>query len=514
MYNVLLAEDEPPILFMIKALIEASHSSFQVNNWAFNGKEAWAIVQRQKPDVLVTDIKMPFIDGLELMAKVKDMDPRIPCIVLTGFHDFEFVRDALRLHAFDYLLKPVKEEQLKQVLDKLFKQLAENSADNETGIIRHCIYYGKDVGEEMKARIATLPYAKYDLLLVRAGAASKLVYDTLNPGRRPIRLVQMDLIELITPSGIAVWVLDGLQLNEKIIVMASNFAGEIVHPDAFAEELLRRLQERSAIPFHVFVGDSVERPELLRDAADQLRRVVTLQTRLHRSGVYPTTRLQQDAGNAMDEDIINRCKLIVQEEKFDVFMKALELWSKEWLNRDYTQELLEMILQTMISKYEQIWYTTRIEFDANEVVASCTCLPQVVEEFGNYMKPFFERRVRSQQAASAKDLVHTIEHYLNTHYMEPISNEMYHSLFGYNKNYISNVFSEIMGIPPSKYLMKVRILKAKSLIVEQPHLPLKTVAELVGYDDPLYFSRVFKNEIGFSPKEYREMISRGEELER
>ncbi|WP_283214691.1 response regulator transcription factor [Paenibacillus sp. HWE-109] len=515
----MLAEDEPPILFMMKAMIEEAHPSFKVRQWAFNGKDAWAMIQQQKPDVLITDIKMPFIGGLELVSKVKELDPQILCLILTGYNDFEYVRTALQLQACDYLLKPVKEEQLKQTLVKLADQLDQITLDAETALIKHYVNYGNGFdSRRYLGRKVELSYSYYNYFLVRAGAASKLEYDILNPGKEAIKLLQRKMVVDIVPAGTGVWIMEGPQLNEKIIVIGDPHLWEPNTSEQFADLLINHLRGlNSDIPFHVFTGQSVKLPELLREAIDQLRKIVHLCTRIHRSGLYPVIGVaEEQKENYLSPDLLAKCMQLVQENSYVHFNKSLMMWSVDWERKDFSQEKIEAILEAIVLKFEQYLGGGQLrslnEFDANEIISTCTSIPQIVEEFGNYIKPNFERGSRVQQA-SAKDLVSRIEEYLNTHYMDPISNEIYQNIFGYNKNYISNVFSEVKGLPPSKYLMKLRIQKAKLLIEEHIELPLKTVAERVGYDDPLYFSRVFRNETGFSPKDYKEMLSRQREGE-
>lgn len=98
-----------------------------------------------------------------------------------------------------------------------------------------------------------------------------------------------------------------------------------------------------------------------------------------------------------------------------------------------------------------------------------------------------------------------IEEYMITHISLPVTLQLLSDKFGYSPSYICNLFRTIKGVPPVKYLNAIRINKAKELISQQPDFLLREIAAIVGYDDPLYFSRIFKKETGFGPKEYRKM---------
>lgn len=125
MYNVIIAEDSKPILRHIRMLIESSGLPVRVTATSSNGLEALERLQDGQADILLTDIRMPKLDGLGLIEQAKALNPRLQAVLITGYSDFDYARRALNLHAFDYLLKPVDQAQLSDVLERLITQLAE-----------------------------------------------------------------------------------------------------------------------------------------------------------------------------------------------------------------------------------------------------------------------------------------------------------------------------------------------------------------------------------------------------
>lgn len=123
MYKVFLADDELWVTIGVKKLIEKTGLPFQVIGEAMNGIMALEAIIEKKPDVLITDIRMPGYDGLELAEQLKARQQDIKVILLSGYADFEYARKALRLGTFEYLLKPVKYEQLEETLQKLLDEL-------------------------------------------------------------------------------------------------------------------------------------------------------------------------------------------------------------------------------------------------------------------------------------------------------------------------------------------------------------------------------------------------------
>ena len=128
-YSVIVAEDEELLLNNLVQKIEHVDSDFQVVGTAQTGAQAYTLIEKLNPEVLITDIRMPVMDGIALIAKVREHFPLIKCIITSGFSDFEYARSAITLSVSDYLLKPIDSEELGGVLDKIKRefQIAQNS---------------------------------------------------------------------------------------------------------------------------------------------------------------------------------------------------------------------------------------------------------------------------------------------------------------------------------------------------------------------------------------------------
>ncbi|MDO4294258.1 MAG: response regulator [Eubacteriales bacterium] len=122
MYKVVIADDEVWIGFGIKKLIHKSGKPFLVEGEAPNGIRAYELVREIRPDLLITDIRMPGLTGLELMRRLRQEGFSTSVVIISGYAEFEYAREALQLGAFDYLLKPVEEESLYAILDRYWLQ--------------------------------------------------------------------------------------------------------------------------------------------------------------------------------------------------------------------------------------------------------------------------------------------------------------------------------------------------------------------------------------------------------
>lgn len=122
-YGIFVVDDEPLILRTIKRNIESAHDRFVVVGEALNGEDAFELIQATKPDVVFTDVRMPVLDGLGLLEKLRSLPNPPISVVVSGYEDFQYVKHALRLGVTDYLLKPVQRQELTHVLTNVHHEL-------------------------------------------------------------------------------------------------------------------------------------------------------------------------------------------------------------------------------------------------------------------------------------------------------------------------------------------------------------------------------------------------------
>lgn len=128
-FSVIVVDDEKLITRNIATKIEKTNSAFKVIQLAYDGEQAFSLIKQYLPDVVFSDIKMPIWDGLELLQNIRMHFPSIKVVMVSGYDDFELVRNALQQDAFDYLLKPIRQEDLTKTLQKLESQLRAKRQD-------------------------------------------------------------------------------------------------------------------------------------------------------------------------------------------------------------------------------------------------------------------------------------------------------------------------------------------------------------------------------------------------
>ena len=152
MFKVLIAEDEPPIMRMIKSTLESVDSDFKVTECCINGKNAVEKLKNEDLDIVITDIKMPIMTGIELAGWIYQNKPDTKVIIVSGYSDFEYARKALEYKVFDYLLKPISKDKVSELTQRIKSEIADKNKmfdENNTIVILACagayLLYGSEV---------------------------------------------------------------------------------------------------------------------------------------------------------------------------------------------------------------------------------------------------------------------------------------------------------------------------------------------------------------------------------
>ena len=139
MLKVFVVEDEPFLLRTIKQMIVNSHPGFSVVGEALNGRDALSLIEELRPDILFTDIRMPFMDGLTLIGELKKRGLDPITVILSGYEEFEYAKKAIRLGTFEYLLKPLSYEILEELLTNLYEKWNDKEHRQQTELLQRVI---------------------------------------------------------------------------------------------------------------------------------------------------------------------------------------------------------------------------------------------------------------------------------------------------------------------------------------------------------------------------------------
>jgi len=511
MYKVLLADDERIILDGISSMIDWAQHRTVLVGLAQNGIDAYEQIVRHAPDIVISDIRMPGMDGLELVAKTHASHPRTRFIILSGFGEFDYANRAMQYGVKHYLLKPTNETRIAQALEKIVAELDRESSreaflQNMKLRLQKMMPHVKE--QVLKEFVTNKTYGSRDwddyrslfqfefdvrVRLILFQIEGEAEYEHLFA----VKNIAEDILEktlLGTTIGSHVLVLiedpddpDALyrrlgdiratfaQYYKMDVTIALSSPGEIVRARSLYQETLQCLNYR----FYLDEGGIITSKDTFSSAQPSQGTLDFDEDRLLmpvRSGHL------EEAEQALDSffDALKRAQLDIGMTKsyaIQLFIALTRLGDPQRMNEHYKQipQLVEM--NTLQAMKDFLGQTVRDIAKRNyeqNVVKHTSIVRKVLD-------------IIDQQLGNAN---------LSLNF---VASEMLYM----NADYLGKLFKKETGEKFSNYVMKARMKRATEMIAEQPDIKIFELAERLGFgDNPQYFSQVFKKQIGCTPSEY------------
>jgi two-component system response regulator YesN len=539
MLKVLIVDDEVSICKLIHYLVPWEELGMQVVNMLHNGYEAIEVLKQQKIDILISDARMPGCDGIELIKWCKDNQPDLKCIIISGFRHFEYAHGAMKYGAVDYLLKPIKKEELIETLQRISttidseKNEEVNKANmekvinlNKDNLKRHFInsyiFEGSHVPMEHEI-IETDINKQYEMHF------QKGVYQTIFFKLDDVSKVHKDLEQLM------------LRMEEKIDGemkgFCSEYAGSRTHTGIIY--LINYPVEQIEV-FEAFVQKLYEGLEKQVDLFEQLRLTIGIGAR--QTDIKYISECMATAGCAIKYRILNENERILEYEKYkyrevdieSIFTKELEEIIKNYVKTgnkdgvrrsiwksksdigslrnyspvclyDYANHFGVLIKETIEQILEERWDNPQAYVNYNQEIDYAISIEDIwkaVEGFAYYGIDYIQQAMKT---TTVRPLRLAME-YITNHYKEAITLEIVAEAVALSPNYLSKIFKNETGTNFSEYLISKRMEKASEML-RNSDKPIAQIAEEVGYVDMKYFRKLCKKYMGLKPSEYRKLYS-------
>ncbi|WP_158602224.1 response regulator transcription factor [Cohnella endophytica] len=505
MHSIVLIEDEPPTLFMVKDLIEALDLGFEVIGYAFNGEDGEATVRELKPDIVITDIKMPAKDGLSLIGDMTAEGFETEWIILSGYADFEYAVLALRNGVKDYILKPVDPS----ALQTLFEHIAEKLTRKKMEVEAAYLYRQLHSSDRCSAPSGLRHEGVYTPVLITAGNLVDSMHDGLHAGRHVFgQPTETDFGHFGVVPFAKSWIVQGYSKSHQVLLLATDSPKD-VHVRQAVEQWVTEKNSDSEARINALIGAPFSDIHMFSERVQNLYRSLKQWILIGQSHVFtagmPVVTFENSA------EWVYKCSRLTSQS-YTAFRNQLLQWERQWQEQNYPQAFVELLMTKIADALPNKAGAMHIQVgDIQELLAASVSQTEAVERFANLAGAAFgEEPLGSKRAGPLSDVVESIEAYLTMNYFLPVSYDSLQERFGYHKDYLSYLFRQHKGISPNKYITMLRVENAKRILRDIGELTLKETAERVGYEDPLYFSRVFKNVTGLSPSTFREQF-RGDE---
>ncbi|NOU69376.1 response regulator [Paenibacillus sp. LMG 31461] len=509
MLKVLLVDDEPVIRAGLAQLIQWEKYGFTIVSKAKNGEQALQLMQEEAPDVIITDIRMPKMDGLQLIQAVREeRNLQIPVIILTGFNEFDYARQAIRYQVRDYLLKPVDKEELIAALTRIRDTLRIDHAlpvDSQSGNAIKLLLRST-TSHDIKIKLCQSLHTHYPVLLMvimlqnHTQTTFTQIYHFLQPVWEAFRLsesfvrfyIDADgyIAVLIRPESAHLSKTEEKQLAYALLHAIHNTLDQeaflsVGHLAHSPEQLADAFQAACAASVYSLY---VDRPTVL--AYEDIKLLPPFKSQ------YEYLASFQQLKESIENNNPQEMKIVVTDI-FDFFVE--QFISPDTIKVHLYRFLLE------IEKYvaEMNGDIQPIIKAANHIDLTCTTTPIRIQRetfLGTCQQIGTEIAfLRIQQNFG---IIDQIEQYVNSHFHENMTLKDVAAKFYMNHAYLGQLFRRKKEIHFNEYLHQVRIEEAKRLL-RLTDLKIAEVAKKVGYNDPAYFSGKFEKHVGFTPTAYK-----------
>ncbi|GIM28825.1 DNA-binding response regulator [Clostridium polyendosporum] len=517
--KILIVEDE---FYTRKALIKMltdRYDSIEVIDEVENGLKAVEYIKENTPDIIITDIRMPQMNGISLVEHINYYNKNIITVIITGYAEFEYAQKAIKYGVKEYLLKPINKSKLYELFDSLEKlvviqknerQMEERLKEADRILVEEKI--NKIIS---KTNIITkddlsslLNLKEHDFSYRMVIFKQRYSFNTIDKGKIIDEIKGKESIRIFSNSSNPKEVMlicfgdkcrnkyEELQYPKQLFSIKrylnsqnkDNVVVGVSSTFSNLNDLSRAYEEASyALNNHylkgwgkVFEYEETKKVEISRSVFDEYYRVFKHMISEGRED------LCIEAVNKIFEKI-NQAKntnfYIVQ----DVCLKIINLIYDNWQN---VQDRNEYILKA--GEHQIIRFS-----DFNE-------LREIQEHMNNLIKESCEAIIR-QKKCEQTSVVEKVQSYLEEHYFEDVSLEKLSGIYFVNSSYLSRVFKEETGDTFCGALLKLRMNKAKELLVENK-LNVSEIATLVGYNNIAYFIKTFKSYYGMTPGQYKKDI--------
>lgn len=533
-YKVLIVDDEFRIGQLIKKLIKWDADNLECVEVVDNGEKAFQIIQETHPHIVITDIRMPKINGLDLICMTKEKLEDIRFVVISGYKEFEYAHRALQYGVSDYLLKPIDEKELNEVLHKIVGELnqeqrvetekkkIEKTLSTSEYIIRENVLNSiLDTEESVSLDdIHTNYNIDFDAEVYR-GIDIKLDYWDYEKRDERQDKITIDKVVSIVEEHL------GIMVKEQLICQKSNL--HIYCLLSYQEDKNREIKNSinnvlSAIQEYLI---RFEQYEVTIGIGPEEREFGNIRLSVQDAYRAVQNRIKLGTGRLIYADNIKVKKIVdvdtVIEMHKEIFIQSIETYNGSLLGQGINQ-----IFGTIQTK-DDIDYTT-FYYLADKIVSTFFNAIDVENKEGKELRHFLESTSQHCYTVSKlKELLkqylgeyldsckYTVENesvkpireakkYIENHYQDKIVLEDIASLVELNPVYFSVLFKKETGMNFSAYLTNVRMEVAKELI-RNGNQTIAAIAEEVGYKDTRYFSQTFTKIVGVKPALYRKLHS-------
>lgn len=506
--KILVVEDEVILLNNICKKISAVSPDFEIVGKAFNGKDALEIIRQDRPDIVFTDIRMPIMDGLELARVLSEDYPDIAIVIISGYDDFAYARAALTYRVQNYLLKPVKLEELSELLFSLQISVKEK---RESAINRMLQQQLSDLFlAQPQSGHVDLDHSSFLIFLICFGnlhlqeLPEKEPFD-LSGGRKHLRWEE---VFRNAPCEVFNYWLFPYLADNLYLLIADAASGNIYDMAGHIQTALK--EHFPAVTVNISFGKTAVAFPKLRGVFAMLYKQLLSSLVIGESRLFfhgnANTRKSSLPPAVLSSNSINFFQTVISANNSGEFARMLIQHFSEWKEQKYPQQWVEKVLSQLLNLLQQNLYFSDetygkmrshvfgfLEGEPDLLLSGKKITEELIYWIG------FLQTIPSE----IENTIEELYAFIRQHYTENLNLAELADKYHFNHSYLTKTFKKQKGISPLKLINTLRIEDAKRLLLNS-ELSIREISEMLNFSDQHYFSRMFKEMTGQTPKEYRQ----------
>lgn len=503
MLRVLIIDDEPYVREGLKYIIDWKENGFEVCGEASNGDEGYDRILELKPDVILLDIQMPGRQGLDILKDIRNKGVNGKFIIISGYSNFDYAKKAIRYGVKDYLLKPIEEEELLEIVLKLKKEIEEEKKSqsyleqNKTALRQYLLgqlILNKEIKEYEDVNKVLNHKGTVQVALI-SNSSNQYNFDNI------LKIEEVLINNLDEKENI-----DVIKLEDKIALVIRNINSR------YANKLLNKIknkldQELESNNF-IALGEEVSDIEEIYSSYRSAKKLTNHKFLFNTLDVASNSQMDNKNANInLDKkEILNSIYTyleIGQLESFNEYVSLLKKFIRDnWYKENESKVLITKSLLDFSDKLKKDYSLLFKNKNICEEIIDEIYKRDSLEDVINVLKKGLMEISKEISINSNNSSIKRIVKYVDTNYYKDLKLETLAEIFNYNSAYLGKIFKNYTGVSFNTYLDKRRIDEGKKLLLEK-NLKVYEVCELIGYKNIDYFHSKFKKYVGVSPLNYK-----------
>ena len=502
MYHILIVDDEKIERRGIQFLLKQIDVECDIEE-AANGQEALELLKQKQFDIMLTDIKMPFMDGLQLIEESVKLDPEMKTVIISGYGEFEYARKALSFRVVDYMLKPVEPEAFEKLMKKIISQMESRKRSKEitekglSYVKEHALYgllNGKsieDVKKESEELVDIREFEEIKCLLLL-----EFVGDFFNKAGVEFR---DEILQVVGEDSIY------LNLNPQQSVLLLRY-DDMNDVNNVAQAVIGYIKENYKEDCFIAIAGDIAESNNLEKAYNEAE--LLMESRFYQSErkIYFSDNKGGDgteSEHSNDDTLMKQMKQDIRMKDIAGLREHFERLCNKYRNKtDFSQIYIKFVFSNLMKDI----YSSMPKMDETQLNEEVTRLYSITD-FKTIMDMVNKNIDRLEESfGSSSSVLHreieTVKQYIYEHYSEELSVDALAQSVYMAPSYLSHVFKKETGQNISKFIKTYRMEKAREML-ENTHNKIVNISYAVGYPNVSYFCQSFREYFGISPQKYR-----------